>query len=80
MNKSSKFYEQNMNFSTLGRRVLMWRETKNRGGGDPRSFPSSGFAVTAFAGAAGTAVATAGVLSLLSLANQMANNEKDNSK
>ena len=34
----------------------------------------------AFAGAAGTAVATAGVLSLLSLANQMANNEKDNSK
>lgn len=55
----------------------MWRETKNRGGGDPRSFPSSGFAVAAFAG---TAVATAGVLSLLSLANQMANNEKDNSK
>lgn len=58
----------------------MWRETKNRGGGDPRSFPSSGLAVAAFAGAAGTAVATAGVLSLLSLANQMANNEKDNSK
>ena len=58
----------------------MWRETKNRGGGDPRSFPSSGCAVAAFAGAAGTAVATAGVLSLLSLANQMANNEKDNSK
>ena len=57
----------------------MRRETKNRGGGDPRSFPSSGFAVAAFAGAAGTAVATAGVLSLLSLANQMANNEKDNS-
>ena len=80
MNKSSKFYEQNMNFSTLEQRVLMWWETKNRGGGDPRSFPSSGFAVTAFAGAAGTAVATAGVLSLLSLANQMANNEKDNSK
>lgn len=72
-----------MNFSTLGMRVLMWRETKNRGGGDPRSFPSSGFAVAAFAGTAGTAgtaVATAGVLSLLSLANQMANNEKDNSK
>ena len=58
----------------------MRRETKNRGGGDPRSFPSSGFAVAAFAGAAGTAVATAGVLPLLVLANQVANDEKDNSK
>ena len=58
----------------------MWRETKNRGGGDPRSFPSSGFAVAAFAGAAGTAVAAAGVFSLLVLADQIANNEKDYSK
>ena len=58
----------------------MRRETKNRGGGDPRSLPRSGLAVAALAGAAGTAVATAGVLPLLSLANQMANNEKDNSK
>lgn len=58
---------------------MQW-ETKNRGGGDPRSFPSSGFAVTVFASAAGAAVATAGVLPLLVLADQVTNNEKDNSK
>ena len=46
----------------------------------PRSPLLSQFAVAVFAGAAGTAVATAGVLPLLVLADQVTNDEKDNSK
>jgi len=45
-----------------------------------RSFPFSGLAVAMGAASAGTAVAAAGVFSLLVLADQIANNEKDYSK
>ena len=46
----------------------------------PRSLLLSRFAVAVFADTAGTAVATAGVLPLLVLADQVTNDEKDNSK
>ena len=64
----------------MSAKIKKGKNAENCEGGDPRSFPDSWFAVTAFASAAGAAVATAGVLPLLVLANQVANDEKDNSK
>ena len=66
------------------RRVLNghigWVKSRKLRSSSLRSFPFSGLAVAMGAASAGAAVAAAGVFSLLVLADQIANNEKDYSK